>query len=159
MSRLLSEDIEQNVEYWKQDRNLYVRIPWQLYLIALAAKLAPYRSFATPIAQARLKSIVNAANTQGGFKYPHSGDLLSSRTNAILYEVLKLTLTAMQERSSAFHMWDKVIRLAKAGFIAVGIMIVAYSLLDWILRDTSSIGELAPNILASILLWIVARWL
>ncbi|MEX0715160.1 MAG: hypothetical protein WD066_01165 [Planctomycetaceae bacterium] len=44
LERLLrDENIEQNVEYWRDDRTFYVRVPWQLYLLALAARLRYYR--------------------------------------------------------------------------------------------------------------------
>jgi len=84
--RLLGyENVEQNVEYWNGVTTYYLRVPWQLYLLALAARLK-FRRFATRAAQTRLCSIVNSIHNNQ-FRYPLSGNMISSRTNAIAYDV------------------------------------------------------------------------
>lgn len=84
---LLAQDLEQNIEYWNGSENYYVRIPWQLYLLALAARLDSKRLWSLA-AQRRLNTILDAV-VSSGFRYPYSGDPISSRTNAILFDVLE----------------------------------------------------------------------
>lgn len=83
---LFDQNVEQNIQYSRGPENYYIRIPWQLYLLALAARLDPHRisSFA---ARRRLNQILDAVMGDG-FLYPYSGSSLSSRTNAIVFDVL-----------------------------------------------------------------------
>ncbi|WP_139361936.1 hypothetical protein [Hymenobacter sp. CRA2] len=78
--------IEINLEYWFAGKHEYVRIPWQLYLIALTAKLNP-EFFSKNVVQKRLSEIIIESQTIG-FKYPQSGIYVSSRTSSIVYECL-----------------------------------------------------------------------
>jgi hypothetical protein len=84
---VLGQPIEQGIEYSKGAINYYLRIPWQLYLLALAARLDP-RRISGFVAQQKLADIVDAVLSEG-FYYPYSGGPLSSRTNGILFDVLQ----------------------------------------------------------------------
>jgi hypothetical protein len=84
---LLEHSVEQNIEYYNNAANHYIRIPWQLYLLAIASKLDP-RRFSSLVARNRLRKIAEAVNS-AGFRYPYSGHALSSRTNGILYDALE----------------------------------------------------------------------
>jgi hypothetical protein len=83
---LLDLDLEQGIEYANGAINYYIRIPWQLYLLALAARLNP-TYISSLAAQRKLNQILDAVK-ETGFRYPYSGTPLSSRTNAILFDVL-----------------------------------------------------------------------
>ena len=82
----LSEGNEMNIEYWYGEKHEYIRIPWQIYLIALAAKYSPIQ-FSKLVTQERLKELVGST-LNAGFKYVYSGPYISSRTNYIIYECL-----------------------------------------------------------------------
>lgn len=158
---VIREDVEQNLEYWKGDsKSRYVRVPWQLYLLALAAKLAPKQVLTSVAAETRLDSLVSEVQEKGSFRYPHSGDLPSSRTNAILYEVLQIVET---ERANShwiplFRNWNKFIALCNSRAIFwVAVMIIAFSMFQWFNATQRTIAELAPNLLASFLLWLLVR--
>jgi len=93
---LFGEDIEQNLEYWHGEDTYYVRIPFQLYLLALAAEYSIW-SFASFNAQRSLYSSVDALRT-GSFKYSYSGKCLSSRTNSIAFDVILLIRDRLRHR-------------------------------------------------------------
>jgi hypothetical protein len=93
--QLLDTDVEQNLEYSRGGYNYYVRIPWQLYLLAIASKLRP-TLLASQSARRRIRAIL-AAVLSTGFSYPHSGNFLASRTNGILYDVLQKIRPAAKE--------------------------------------------------------------
>jgi len=86
---VIDSDIEQNIEYWLDEEHFYVRIPWQLYLIALASRLSSW-TFSKNKIQNILSSIFNSYRTNGGFKYKYSGNFLSTRTNAIVFDSMNI---------------------------------------------------------------------
>src|SRR5262249_25470114 len=98
---LRTESIEQNAEYWRlaTRRTYYVPVPWQLYLLAPAAPI-PIPRVPCKGAQAPRRDIVSSM-AKGQFRYPHSGRMISSRANAIAYEVLGYARNEM-ERSVGF---------------------------------------------------------
>ncbi len=154
---LLSQDLEQNIEYWRKTQTFYVRVPWQIYLLAISARLTPLRLFESHAAQKRLGSILDQVLDRG-FRYPHSGLMISARTNAIIFEVIGRILN---ERS---HQWlsrlsltlDKV-RLMISGrpfktissFVAFAVM--AFAIWRWLQGD-GTIEDLAPNLFTALLL-------
>ncbi|WP_319479734.1 hypothetical protein [uncultured Draconibacterium sp.] len=82
----LNNSFEQNLEYHGNDEHHYVRIPWQLYYLAITSKLSKW-SFLNRYAQKRLKELQDKL-LNGGFKYDFSGEHLSSRTYSIIEESL-----------------------------------------------------------------------
>ena len=106
--RLLDHDIEQNIEYSRGPSNYYIRVPWQLYLLALAARLES-RYISGLAAQRGINRIADSV-LGIGFKYPYSGSVLSSRTNAILYDVLQ-KIRQFNQRNffhSLYYAYDRV---------------------------------------------------
>lgn len=158
LSPLLNQDVEANIEYLANKIN-YVRIPWQLYLLGAAAHLSPYRRFASASAQRRLRFILESVQTNGGLLYPHSGRDLSSRTNAILFDVLnkidgELTIRRLPLKP---FVWVEAFKSAIASrpfrytVRIVASCLIAYVIVRWFLSD-SSIADLAPELLSSALL-------
>jgi hypothetical protein len=164
LAPLLAQDLEANIEYILSDQIKYVRIPWQLYLIACSARLAPYRRFATAITQRRLRSILEGIRTRGGLRYPHSGSALSTRTNAILFDVLNVLLDELKYRKlplRPFEIVDSFRRLlfSRAALIVARILVivlVAWSVWLWVRPGEPGFVDLAPNFVASILLFFFA---
>ena len=156
---LLVEDIEQNLEYWHSENTHYVRIPWQLYLLALASEYSPWR-FATFRAQRRLHSIITAIRSDS-FRYQYSGTYLSSRTNGIAYDAL----TAIKDRVRHFailplaYMVDQFrvfagSRAVRYVIAAFSLLIIAYSIMQW--WTTGHVAELAPHFIVGFILFILA---
>jgi hypothetical protein len=159
LSPLLNQDVEANIEYLTDKIN-YVRIPWQLYLLAAAAHLSPYRRFASASAQRRLKSIIQSVLASGGLLYPHSGRDLSSRTNAILFDVLNKMddeLTIRRLPLTPF-VWIERFKSAIASrpfrysVRAVVLGLIVFAVVRWSTSHSKSIADLAPELLSSALL-------
>jgi hypothetical protein len=84
---IFNQDIEQNIEYWRDDKHSYIRVPWQLYMLALSSKFSPW-NFSKIACQERLSSIYDKCVNGDGFRYPYSGAYFSIRTHSIIYETL-----------------------------------------------------------------------
>lgn len=166
LAPLLTHDIEANVEYGAPARthSYYIRIPWQLYLLAIAARLRPLRRFSSARAQKRLTSIVDAIR-HGSFVYPQSGRQMSTRTAAILYDTLGLMASSMAARgamtrlSEPFRQVDRI-RSSRAvrGILATGIaLLVAESLREWWLLPSHSLAQLGPELAATFFAAVLLR--
>jgi hypothetical protein len=164
LDTLLTDDIEQNIEYSRDDEHYYVRVPWQLYLLALASKLAPWRRFASRTAQLRLKSILEDVSSTEGFFYPHSGLRVSSRTNAVLYDVLSIIEGQLTHRWELLltpaHLVDLIRTFLSSTWVKrfarlIALVLVAVSTYSWYHRG-GHLAELAPELLAAIILLFVS---
>jgi hypothetical protein len=153
---LMADDVEQNVEYGRGDERYFVRVPWQLYLIPLAAKLSTLYRFASLGVQGRLAAILRSVGSPEGFIYPDSGYNCSARTNAILFDSL-----ALIEDHVSRHPWKVVpgmiwdglravagSRLATFGGISTAVVFAAVSVRQWI-AVSGRLSDLAPEILVS----------
>lgn len=157
---LRTESIEQNAEYWRLStrRTYYVRVPWQLYLLALSARVRT-RRFAGKAAQARMRDIVSSM-TKGQFRYPHSGKMISSRANAIAYEVLGHARSEM-ERSGIFGAYVWLDRARSWGGWRYGAFLFAtaltgLSLWMWLANEgAKQLIDLAPNFFSSLVIYIL----
>lgn len=156
---IFGEDFEQNVEYWRHFETFYVRIPWQLYLLALIAHHR-FPLFCSKAAQRRLSAILTAVEDKG-FRYPHSGSMISSRTNAILFEVLGQISNEWRPgaRTSMLILLDQIRSFAGSRttrwivLSAIG-MVIAYSIYKWLMTKASW-EELGPELTVAILLFII----
>lgn len=161
----IRENVEQNLEYWKdENKSFYVRVPWQLYLLALAAKLGSKRVLTNVATEARITSLVTEVNSKKGFRYPHSGDVPSSRTNAILYEILGLVKMARQQSQwlpalRALNAMGEAMnsRIATWAVSVVAAAVIGYSIYAWVMDPTKTIGDLAGEFLSVILLALLHR--
>jgi len=155
---LLAEDIEQNLEYWGE-LTYYVRIPWQLYLLALASEYSSWR-FAGFRAQRCLNRVVDALRL-GSFKYPYSGTYLSSRTHSIAYEVL----AEIKERTRHL-LWLRVAYFIDSIRVFIGsravrrlatiLALLAISYAVWLWAETGKVSDLAPNFVSGIVILLLA---
>lgn len=159
LSSLLNQDLEANIEYLADKIN-YVRIPWQLYLLGAAAHLSFYKRFASAKAQRRLRSILDNVQTAGGLIYPHSGRDLSTRTNAILFDVLNNIDNELKIRRLPLRpfIWLEAIKSVVASrpfqyAVRVAVLgLIVYVVVKWSTSTTKNIDELAPELLSSVLL-------
>jgi hypothetical protein len=155
---LRAESIEQNIEYWSGSHTQYVRVPWQLYLLALAARIRISR-FASRGAQARICEIVSSL-ARRRFRYPHSGRMISSRTNAIAFEVLGhvraelvrskgFRLLVLKDNIASWHGWRWI-----AGSIAG--LVILYSIWEWACgRSENALMDLAPNFICPLVIYVL----
>ncbi|HDL01541.1 MAG TPA: hypothetical protein ENH23_04835 [candidate division Zixibacteria bacterium] len=164
LSALLDYDIEQNIEYYNSDgtKTSYIRIPWQLYLIAIINKVDFYRWSSLAI-QSRIKHIVENTISSNGFIYKSSGDYVASRTNAILYEVLNRIDN--NDKSFMFliqplHWLDVVRRFLQSKWIRIPSFLASSIFICYILWpyftqpiDTTPLGA---NLVVSILLLLLS---
>jgi hypothetical protein len=168
LDSLLQQDLEYNIEYSRNDRYYYVRVPWQLYLAAVAANVAELRVFSTAILQRRLATIIEAATSATGFMYPHSGNRVSSRTNGILYDVLTLIGHEIRRSSgirAALTRFDAVrliLGSAAVSWIGVfaGLGIAGYATAMWLRRGTASVADLGPHFIAAAIILLLSgrKW-
>lgn len=153
------EDLEQNLEYTRNGKNHYVRVPMQLYALALVSEYSALR-FATFRTQRRFKAIVEAIQ-RGAFAYPYSGRLLSSRTHAIAFDVLTnikeslrhaplLTVAYALDRVRTF-LGSRRFRVPAA---AAAIALIVYSMVAW--SRTGKIEDLGPDLVAGLLVVLMS---
>jgi len=156
----MNEDFEQNIQYARVDRTYYLLVPWQLYLMAISAKLLPSR-FASRRAQARLYAMLEAIDADG-FRYEHSGDRLSCRTNGIAFDICgKLR----EQRGHGFllfvaGLWDRIRELAGGRVVRWSIAIVALGYILWVVwvwgnSSKQHAQDLGPNLAASFLVFLL----
>lgn len=164
---LLSEDLEQNVGYWDVPRGntCYVRIPWQLYLLALASKYRFIRRFSSWVAQVKLNKILEMVNDQGGYAYPYSGKHMSSRTYAILYETLEIIHRNIEHRKllPLFLLFDCAVRLLRNKYarllvFVIGTIFLAYVGYRWYQNTAPTDYPNIFNNLIAVWLFTIISW-
>lgn len=164
LAPLLREDVEQTVEYLHRSDSFYVRIPWQLYLIALVAKLRPYILFHRPIVYDYLNRTL-VSFEKGDFFYAHSSPHPSARTYAIAYECLSHVQQALQDMIFIPPlMLARRIRLVIGGFVThwlartvfglTSAIFVVYCIVTAIQDDGFKFNELGLGFISSIVLMI-----
>lgn len=155
---IINSDFEQNIEYPGKQKHYYVRIPWQLYLLSIANSLAP-RNFAQRKSISRFNSIIKSIIDEDGFIYKQSGKNISSRTYAILFE----TLCAIEQSFKLnwkfylrnFYDWIRSFfnnKKFKNIISIIGVILITVVIYISIKNDTLDIQNIAPSILASLLI-------
>jgi len=159
LESVMGEDVEQNVEYWHGSETHYVRIPWQMYLLALASQLSFWR-FASFRGQTRLRALIDSIRTDS-FRYPYSGTHLSSRTNSIAYDILTIIRSDLRRFFAlrVGYVFDRTRVIAGSRSVrllasAVAAVIIVYSLREWWMKAHAA--DLAPKFVASFLVWMLA---
>lgn len=154
---------EANIDVLGGPANDFVRVPWQSHLMSLAVRIRPWRRFLAPQVQRRLGDMADGILGQPGFRYPDSGDSVSTRTYAYLYETISTILEARGGVASVDSAVAQVLRAAErprrsvvrlvrilAGVGAV--TTILWSILMWRLGRTGSWTDLAPNFVAGLVL-------
>lgn len=155
---ILNNEFEQNIEYPDRQRHYYVRIPWQLFLLSIANDLSP-RYFAKGQCISRINNALSSILDDKGFIYKHSGKNISSRTYAILFEVLnnieesfkinwRFYLNNAIDGIRSF-IGNKIFRNTLSIFGAL----IVFLFIAFSLRDNSlKIKDITPSIVASLLI-------
>lgn len=157
---IFHEDIEQNIEYWNEGNHYYVRIPWQLYMLALSSKFSSW-NFAKVNSQKRLKSIYENCVNQDGFRYLYSGPFLSVRTHSIIYEVLEKIRENLKKNSlyRFFNFLDQIRnflsnRIFRMTISIVSVLLAIYIVYNWFQKG-GSINQLGSELLGPFLVWLI----
>lgn len=156
---------EANYEYTRFGAQDYVRIPWQIYLVQACAKLFPLTRFNGFAIQRKMLDVVQEISAPTGFRYEASGKYLSTRTYACVWQAFEEIL-AFNFRQPLPRIVVRMVagatRALSSRLVAVFtylllVAIAVGSLVEWLNTPHRSIGELAPNLLAEVVLIIVAR--
>jgi len=160
---LFGFDLEANIEYQDRADHHYVRIPWQLYMLAMAAELRPLFRLAGVTAQRRIDAIDAAARSPVGFVYPHSGKVASARTNGILYEAFAFVESGLRKNVAwhwPFYAFDAIRRVATSRAVVrsarvIALVFIVYSVYHW-LANLGDLKDVAPNFVAAAALAVLA---
>lgn len=157
---VINSDFEQNIEYFGKQKHYYVRIPWQLYLLAIANSLTP-RYFAQRKSITRFNSIIKSIINENGFIYTQSGKNISSRTYSILFEALCFIEQSFK-LNWKFYFWNSHdwlqsffnSRRFKNLISIIGIILILIALIN---TDYSTLrySDIAQSIIASLLIILV----
>jgi hypothetical protein len=161
VERMLTENVEQTVEYRGKARHHYVRLPWQLYLVPLAAKYQKITAFFSRSLQQRLRDILKRLQSDSGFFYEQSGTFLSSRTYAVLYECLQRTkdtypdflvkrLVGVPLNALRSFLGSQSGRVM-VSLAAIGV--IFWSTAIWY-KGGHDVGDIAPSVFASVLVFL-----
>lgn len=101
LSPLMSQGQESTVEYFV-DRSRYIHIPWQLYLLELAADFAPRWAFSSWEGRACIEGLLTQVEEHQLVTYAMSGSEPSSRTNAIALGTFRVLADAYR-KGSLYH--------------------------------------------------------
>lgn len=161
--------LEQNVEYYNENKTFYVRIPWDMYIIALSAKYDYFFGYCSIRIQSRLREIIELVGTGDGFFYQHSGRYRSSRTYSILYQVLKYIEGEVQgSRFTPLATAIDQVRGFLGGMIvrvSLGLLLVAfggYFVYVYFKHPNAPVANLANELIGGTLLLIlqqVSMWI
>lgn len=101
LERLFGTDLEQNIEYLGEHKHRYVRVPWQLYLLYSAEIFKRHGALSTYSSRKAIEKILRTFKNSKGFKYPQSGEYVSSRTTAVIFQILG----KISQRRPSFWLW------------------------------------------------------
>ena len=160
----LHEPTEANYEFTVGNRQYYVRVPWQLYLIAGAALCKPTTLLFTPDVRRALLGCVQAVDSPDGYVYTAFGHMKSTRTYSVLMDTLwrvrsQLHTSKAVARVSSVANWT--IRVLYARFSAwiallAGVALAGVGLYAWLGRSDSRFGAVGPELVAAVLLAVIS---
>jgi hypothetical protein len=143
-------NVEQNIEYPYDYEHSYVRIPWQLYFLALAAKYSP-RYFTKRLCRQRIHDIDLMVKNKG-FKYIQSGDELSTRTNSILFDVIEF-IDKNSKKNFYYYFfsifneinWFINLKWLRRTLLLIILLGIGFSIFKWIKSPNTFFEDLAPE--------------
>jgi hypothetical protein len=160
----LSNRTEANYEYMLGNRQYYVRIPWQLYLVAATAICRPLSIVLNPDIRATLLDAIQAINTNEGYYYPAFGSMKSTRTYSILMDTLwrvdqQLDTSKYVTSLSTLANWaTRIIYSTIAAWLLLltAIAMAALGIWEWILERPGNLGAIGAEISAALLLGLIS---
>ena len=158
-----SSPYEITVEYYRANKNHYVKIPWQIYLAQALLLVRPNELYSSRY-QEFLSSLMLQAQS-GGYRYEHGGPYRSTRTNASVYALLSYAATLDVTPTALFKAQDFLRELwVKPWFRTAVIFMLGFLLLyatDGAKQRLDAHSPLWPNVISSLLVtglaWLYGR--
>jgi hypothetical protein len=159
----LRDRTEANYEYTLGNKQYYVRIPWQLYLLEAAAIVRPLGLLVIPDIRKTLLDAIQAINSSEGYVYRAFGHMKSTRTYSILMDTLwhldgVLGSSKYVARLSAIANWGtRVIYATWVSWVLLlgAIVLAALGVRAWILERSEGYAAIGPEIAAALLLGFI----
>jgi hypothetical protein len=159
----LRDRTEANYEFALGNRQYYVRIPWQLYLISGTALCRPSRLIFTSEIRRILLDCIHALDTNEGYIYSAFGHMKSTRTYSILMDTLWCVETQLRisrsvaKISSAANWTTRVFysRAAAAVALAAALIMAGFGVVAWTGGRKDAIAAVGPELSAATLLGII----
>lgn len=156
----LHDRTEANYEFRLGNRQEYVRIPWQLYLISGAALCRPGSLIFESDIRRTLLDAIQAVGTSTGYVYPAFGHMKSTRTYSILMDTLwrvqtQLAASRYITRVSTVANWAIRIVYSRTmmTFALLGALaLVCLAIYSWATKNGGIWSAVGPEILAAALL-------
>ncbi|MBX6388887.1 MAG: hypothetical protein IRZ08_07790 [Frankia sp.] len=144
---------EANYEYTIGDRQYYVRIPWQLYLLAAATVCRRRALLTSPGVRTILFDCAGAIASSEGFAYRSSGHAQSTRTNAIAVETLWMARQNLRRSPAlaacclAVNSFARVFQSRVVSFLLwiVGLGLAVTAAVLWLIDSNGQISALGPE--------------
>jgi hypothetical protein len=160
----LHDPTEANYEFQLGNRQDYVRIPWQLYLISGAALCRPSSIIFESDIRRTLLDAIQAVGKNEGYIYPSFGHMKSTRTYSILMDTLwrvseKLTGSRYIARTSTIANWGIRIAYSKAATVlalTAALSLVGLAFYSWVSGDDGKLSAVGPEVASAVLLGILS---
>ncbi len=160
----LHQRTEANYEFTVGNRQYYVRVPWQLYLIASAARCKPSSLIFTSDVRRALLDCVQAIDSPEGYVYTAFGHMKSTRTYSILMDTLwcvssQLHTSKILARMSLVGNWAIRILYARASAwlaLFAALALAGVGLYAWLSASSSLFDAVGPELAAAVLLAIIS---
>lgn len=159
----LRSRIESNYEFTVSNASHYVRVPWQLYLMAAASICSPKSIVTAPEIRTSLLDCIRAVATSRGYVYPVFGHMKSTRT----YSVVMDSLWRIQREfdssrylprfSSAANVVSRVVySRTLSGVALVGaVSLAGIAVREWVTLNGAPWGALGPELAGGVLLGLI----
>lgn len=160
----LHDRTEANYEFTVGNRQYYVRVPWQLYLIASAARCKPTSLIFTSDVRRALLDCVQAVDSPEGYVYTAFGHMKSTRTYSILMDTLwhvsgQLHTSKILARMSLVANWAIRILYARASAwlaLFAALALAGVGLYAWLSASSSRFDAVGPELAAAVLLGVIS---
>jgi hypothetical protein len=159
----LRDRTEANYEYTLGNRQYYVRIPWQLYLIEGAAICRPLSIVFTSDIRSALLDAIQAINTSEGYIYRAFGHMKSTRTYSILMDTLwhvdaQLDSSRYVSGLAALANWGTRVVYARSVswiLLVVAIALASLGVRAWLANSSGQFAAIGAEISAALLLALI----
>lgn len=160
----LHDRTEANYEFTVGNRQYYVRVPWQLYLIASAARCKPTSLIFTSDVRRALLDCVQAIDSPEGYVYTAFGHMKSTRTYSILMDTLwhvsgQLHTSKILARMSLAGNWAIRILYARASAwlaLFAALALAGIGLYAWLSASASRFDAVGAELAAAVLLAVIS---